>query len=44
MHDSASSEVPKLMAVIAAELTASWPVEPVTAVLSQSAPRFTTQK
>lgn len=44
MHDSASSDVPRLMDVIAAELTASWPVTPVAAVLSQSAPRFTTQK
>jgi DNA/RNA-binding domain of Phe-tRNA-synthetase-like protein len=43
MHDSASSDVPKLIAAVAGELNAIWSAEPVTAVLSQSAPRFTVQ-
>jgi len=41
MHDSASSDVPRLMAAIAGELNAIWSTTPVTTVLSQSAPRFT---
>jgi DNA/RNA-binding domain of Phe-tRNA-synthetase-like protein len=41
MHDSASSDVPELIAAVVAELTAIWSVTPVAAVLSQSAPRFT---
>jgi DNA/RNA-binding domain of Phe-tRNA-synthetase-like protein len=41
MHESASSDVPELIAAIAAELTAIWSVTPVAAVLSQPAPRFT---
>jgi DNA/RNA-binding domain of Phe-tRNA-synthetase-like protein len=41
MHDSASSDVPKLIAAIADELNAIWSTRPVTTVLSQSAPRFT---
>jgi len=41
MHDSASSEVPGLIAAVAAELNAIWSITPVAAVLSQSAPRFT---
>jgi DNA/RNA-binding domain of Phe-tRNA-synthetase-like protein len=41
MHDTASSDVPRLIAAIAAELSAIWSSTPVTAVLSQSAPRFT---
>jgi DNA/RNA-binding domain of Phe-tRNA-synthetase-like protein len=40
MHDSASSDVPGLIAAIVAELDAIWSVTPVAAVLSQSAPRF----
>jgi DNA/RNA-binding domain of Phe-tRNA-synthetase-like protein len=40
MHDSASSDVPGLIAAIVAELDAIWNVTPVAAVLSQSAPRF----
>jgi DNA/RNA-binding domain of Phe-tRNA-synthetase-like protein len=43
MHDSASSDVPKLIAAVAGELNAIWSTEPVTAVLSQSVPRFTVQ-
>ena len=41
MHDSASSDVPRLMAAIADELSAIWSITPVATVLSQSAPRFT---
>ncbi len=41
MHDSASSDVPELIAAIAAELTAIWSITPVTVVLSRSAPRCT---
>jgi DNA/RNA-binding domain of Phe-tRNA-synthetase-like protein len=40
MHDSASSDVPELIAAIAAELNAIWSITPAAAVLSQSAPRF----
>jgi hypothetical protein len=41
MHESAPSDVPELIAAVADELKALWPVVPVTAVLSQAAPRFT---
>ena len=41
MHESASSDVPELLAAVADELKALWSVAPVTAVLSQAAPRFT---
>jgi DNA/RNA-binding domain of Phe-tRNA-synthetase-like protein len=41
LHDSASSDVPKLIAAIADQLNAIWSATPVTAVLCQSAPRFT---
>jgi DNA/RNA-binding domain of Phe-tRNA-synthetase-like protein len=41
MHDSASSDVPKLIAAVADELNAVWSTAPVTTVLCQSAPRFT---
>jgi DNA/RNA-binding domain of Phe-tRNA-synthetase-like protein len=41
MHESASSDVPELIAAVADELKALWSVVPVTAVLSQAAPRFT---
>jgi DNA/RNA-binding domain of Phe-tRNA-synthetase-like protein len=44
MHGSASSDVPRLIAAIAEELTAIWSITPVAAVLSQSAPRFTFQE
>jgi DNA/RNA-binding domain of Phe-tRNA-synthetase-like protein len=40
MHDSASSDVPELIAAIAAELNAIWSATPAAAVLSRSAPRF----
>jgi len=41
MHESASSDVPELIAAVADELKAVWSVVPVTAVLSQADPRFT---
>jgi DNA/RNA-binding domain of Phe-tRNA-synthetase-like protein len=41
MHDSASSDVPELIAGVAGELSSAWPATPVTTVLSQSAPRVT---
>jgi DNA/RNA-binding domain of Phe-tRNA-synthetase-like protein len=41
MHDSAPSDVPKLVAAISGELTVLWSTTPADAVLSQSAPRFT---
>jgi DNA/RNA-binding domain of Phe-tRNA-synthetase-like protein len=41
MHDSATSDVPELVAAVAAELSALWSVTPSATVLSQSAPRFT---
>ena len=41
MHDSAASDVPKLIAAVADELNAIWSTTPVTTVLCQSAPRFT---
>jgi DNA/RNA-binding domain of Phe-tRNA-synthetase-like protein len=44
MHDSASSDVPALIADLAGELTAIWSITPVAAVLSQSSPRFTFRK
>jgi DNA/RNA-binding domain of Phe-tRNA-synthetase-like protein len=44
MHDSASSDIPELIAAVAGELNATWSITPVTAVLSQSAPRFTFRK
>jgi DNA/RNA-binding domain of Phe-tRNA-synthetase-like protein len=40
MHDSASNDVPELIAAVAGELKAVWSATPVTAMLSQSAPRF----
>ena len=44
MHDSASSDVPALIAAVAEALTAIWSVTPVAAVLSQSSPQFTFRK
>lgn len=41
MHESASSDVPELIEAVADVLKAVWSAAPVTAVLSQSAPRFT---
>ena len=41
MHDSASSEVPGLIAAVTEELGAIWSITPVAAMLSQSAARFT---
>jgi len=41
MHDSASSDVPELIAEIADQLNGVWCTTPLTTMLSQSAPRFT---
>jgi DNA/RNA-binding domain of Phe-tRNA-synthetase-like protein len=41
MHDTASSDVPELVAALAAELGAIWSITPAVNMLSQSAPRFT---
>ncbi|MBB5573278.1 MULTISPECIES: B3/B4 domain-containing protein [Rhizobium] len=40
MHEAASSDVPKLIATLAAELAAVWSVQARTKVLSCSSPRF----
>lgn len=40
MHDGAPSDVPKLVAAIADELSAVWTVAPSTGLLSASTPRF----
>jgi DNA/RNA-binding domain of Phe-tRNA-synthetase-like protein len=40
LHSTASADMPKLVAAVAAELDASWSVIPKSAVLSQSTPRF----
>ncbi len=40
MHESASSDVPELIAAVADELNAAWSTTPVIAMLSQPAPRF----
>ena len=44
MHDSASSDVPELIAAVAEELNAICSITPMATVLSQSAPRFTFPK
>lgn len=44
MHDTASSDLPELIAAIAEELHAVWSAAPAAAVLSQSAPRFAFQE
>ena len=44
MHDTASSDLPELIAAIAEELRAVWAITPAAALLSRSAPRFTFQK
>ncbi len=41
MHDGAPSDVPELVAALAGELSALWSVRPTTAVLAESASRFT---
>ncbi|GIH90821.1 B3/4 domain-containing protein [Planobispora siamensis] len=40
MHGSASADVPKLVSVIAGELSAAWAAVPETATLSRPSPRF----
>ncbi len=44
MHDSASADVPRLIAALAEELNAIWSITPVATVLSRSSPRFTVRK
>ncbi len=41
MHDSATSDVPDLIAAIADQLAAIWSITPAAALLSQSSPRMT---
>jgi DNA/RNA-binding domain of Phe-tRNA-synthetase-like protein len=41
LHDSAPSDIPRLTAAIAAELTALWSVRPPAAILTAATPRFT---
>lgn len=41
LHESASSDVPELIAAVADAMKALWSAAPVTAVLSRAAPRFT---
>jgi DNA/RNA-binding domain of Phe-tRNA-synthetase-like protein len=40
VHDSAATDVPRLVTVLSGELEATWSASPRTAVLSSSAPRF----
>jgi DNA/RNA-binding domain of Phe-tRNA-synthetase-like protein len=40
MHESASADVPELISAVAGELNAVWSATPLTAVLCESAPRF----
>jgi len=40
MHESAPDDVPRLVATIAEELSAVWPIKPETAILSQSSSQF----
>jgi DNA/RNA-binding domain of Phe-tRNA-synthetase-like protein len=40
MHDTAASDLPELIAVIADEVSCLWSTTPLTAMLSQSSPRF----
>ncbi|MFH8796891.1 B3/4 domain-containing protein [Streptomyces sp. NPDC017941] len=41
LHETAPADVPKLIGALAEELRAVWGVDPVSAVLSAAAPRFT---
>ena len=40
-HDEAATDVRELIAILAAEIGASWPVRPRSAVLTPAEPRFT---
>ena len=40
LHDTARDDVERLVAAVATELAAGWPVSPKTALLSRSAPEF----
>jgi DNA/RNA-binding domain of Phe-tRNA-synthetase-like protein len=42
LHDSASSDIPELVAALAAELHAAWSVTPQAVVLTAASPRFAT--
>ena len=41
LHDSAATDVPELIAALAAELQATWNAKPQTAILTATSPRFT---
>ena len=41
LHESAPSDVPELIAALAAEIRAAWSIAPQTAVLTAAEPRFT---
>jgi DNA/RNA-binding domain of Phe-tRNA-synthetase-like protein len=41
LHNTASSDVPELIATVAEELNALWSITPAATMLSQSSPRFT---
>jgi DNA/RNA-binding domain of Phe-tRNA-synthetase-like protein len=43
LHDQAPEDVPGLIATLAAELEAAWPLTPQTATLTAEAPRFTAE-
>ena len=40
LHDSAAADVPELIALLAAELQATWNVKPQNAILTAASPRF----
>jgi DNA/RNA-binding domain of Phe-tRNA-synthetase-like protein len=40
MHESASEDIPNLVATLASEIETTWSVAPATAILSLSSPRF----
>jgi DNA/RNA-binding domain of Phe-tRNA-synthetase-like protein len=40
LHASAAEDIPELIAVLAAEIGATWPAEPQTAILTPAAPAF----
>jgi DNA/RNA-binding domain of Phe-tRNA-synthetase-like protein len=41
MHDTAASDVPRLIAAVGGELQAAWSIAPAATVLCQASPRFT---
>ena len=40
LHDGAARDIPELIATLAAEIGATWPAEPRTAILTPAAPTF----